>query len=255
MASPQRENGHVDIANEIVEQLARVNLCAYEWRVLWAVLRKTWGWQKKSDSVPVSQIVEITGIRQSHVSRAKASLLKKRLLFEQHGKLGFQKNYELWDIKGFEYTDSGMDGYTNSGTRHTDSGMDFIPNQGDSKEKKETTQKKESGTSPETFVAYWNSKSNLPKIVKFSKARKCALAARSKEPEFADNWKLIVDKLSRSPFHTGQSKSKWRADVGWLLKGDNYLKILELDDPDGQEQFSHPASEEEVEQLVAEGVL
>jgi phage replication O-like protein O len=46
MANPQRENGHIDIANEIAEALARTNLSAYQMRVMWAIWRKTWGWQK-----------------------------------------------------------------------------------------------------------------------------------------------------------------------------------------------------------------
>jgi phage replication O-like protein O len=235
VANPQRENGHIDIANEIVEQLARINLSAYEWRVLWAVLRKTYGWHKKSDSVPVSQIVEITGMRQPHVSRAKASLLKKQLLFEQAEKIGFQKNYELWVVKGFtntdtgmEYTDSGMSTYTNSGRGYTDTGMDFIPNQGDSKEKKETTQKKESKLSAESFAAYWNSKPNLPHIRAMTDDRKAKLKARMKEPEFAGHWKHIIDTISASAFLTGDNDRGWKARVGWLLKNSaNYVKVLE----------------------------
>jgi phage replication O-like protein O len=149
MASPQVENGHVRIANEIVEQLARVNLSKYEWRELWAVLRKTWGWRKKSDSVPLTQIAEMTGLRQPHVSRAKASLLSKHILFEEDGKIGFQKNYELWTVKGFVHTNSGIrshtdsgiktaESHTNSGRSHTNSGINPIPELGDSKEKKAT---------------------------------------------------------------------------------------------------------------------
>lgn len=47
MANPQRENGHVDIANELVEALAKMQLSGYESRVIWALWRKTWGWVKK----------------------------------------------------------------------------------------------------------------------------------------------------------------------------------------------------------------
>ena len=44
MASPQREDGHLDLANDIVEKLAKTQLSGYESRILWALLRKTWGW-------------------------------------------------------------------------------------------------------------------------------------------------------------------------------------------------------------------
>jgi len=41
MANPQIENGYLKIAHEIAQALARVNLSAYESRVLWVIWRKT----------------------------------------------------------------------------------------------------------------------------------------------------------------------------------------------------------------------
>jgi len=115
MACPQPENGYLRIATEIVKQLARLNLSAYEWRVLWAILLKTWGWRKKLDTVPLSQIAKMTGIQRPHVVEAKMRLLKKKILFARGGKLGFQKDYEQWQIKGYASTDLGTGG-TDLGT-------------------------------------------------------------------------------------------------------------------------------------------
>jgi phage replication O-like protein O len=239
MANPQIENGHVKIANELVEQLAKLNLPAYEWRVLWAVLRKTYGWRKKSDYVAVSQIAEMTGLRQPHASRAKASLLKKRLLFEQAGKIGLQKNYELWAVEAFTYTNSGMSGHTNSGiktapshtdsgTSHTYTGINSIPIQGDTKASKATYQKQQRAEISKSFREHWNSKSSLPSIVRMTDGRKKKLAARMKEPDFADNWRLIIDKISASLFCTGGGGKGWKADVDWLLGNSiNHVKVLE----------------------------
>ena len=68
MANPQIENGHAKIANEIVEALSRINLSPYESRILWVIFRKTYGWNKKMDKVPVSQISTMTGLPKQHVS-------------------------------------------------------------------------------------------------------------------------------------------------------------------------------------------
>ena len=147
MANPQAENGHVKIANEIVEQLARAKLSGYEWRVLWAVLRKTWGWRKKSDAVPLSQIARMTGIQRPHVVETKKRLLKKKILFVHKGKIGFQKDYEQWQIKGYTSTDLSTGDGTESGTTQvvrnqvtggTDLGNKVVPNQGLSKATKAT---------------------------------------------------------------------------------------------------------------------
>ena len=38
--NPQIENGHIDIANELAEALAMINISSYESRVLWIILSK-----------------------------------------------------------------------------------------------------------------------------------------------------------------------------------------------------------------------
>ena len=114
MASPQRENGHIDIANDIVDQLAKMNLSSYEWRVLWAILRKTWGYvvrdqkgrwiydkygqpiKKKMDWVSVSQLQDLTGLDRRNVSRTKLRLLERKIILKSGNRLGFNKDYEQW---------------------------------------------------------------------------------------------------------------------------------------------------------------
>jgi len=110
MANPQKENGHIDIANEVAEALAKTNLSAYESRVLWAIWRKTWGWHKKEDWITLEQLHKITGLDKGHLSRTVHKLLNRNILYqkEDNGKLllGFQKNYELWDcnvIRGIDW--------------------------------------------------------------------------------------------------------------------------------------------------------
>ena len=44
MASPQLEDGFTRVANELLEALAKLKLCAYETKVLIFIIRKTYGW-------------------------------------------------------------------------------------------------------------------------------------------------------------------------------------------------------------------
>lgn len=95
----------------------------------------------------------------------------------------------------------------------------------------ETTAKntKETTVNHVVFMNYWNSKDNLPKVNAFTSTRKRQLIARLKEPVFADSWQQMIDKLSVSPFYTGENDRKWKANIDWILKNDtNYIKILEL---------------------------
>jgi len=99
---PQAENGHVDIANEIVEALCRVQLSGYESRVLWAIFRKTYGWHKKEDRISLSQFQVLTGLPLPKISNTLNRLaLRKMVTVTDNGNgktksYGFQKVYSLW---------------------------------------------------------------------------------------------------------------------------------------------------------------
>ena len=94
--NPQKEDGHVGIANELVEALSRTNLTAYESRVLWCIFRKTYGWNKKEDWISLSQISLMTGMHKSHASRAKKLLILRNMVTPRGNKLAFNKFYSQW---------------------------------------------------------------------------------------------------------------------------------------------------------------
>jgi len=100
MANPQLENGHVRLANEIVEALCKVNLSAYESRILWFIFRKTYGWNKKSDRISYTQFEE-TGIARRHIARTLRHLRTRDIItIKGNGhKLEYtlQKDYTKWD--------------------------------------------------------------------------------------------------------------------------------------------------------------
>jgi len=97
MANPQKENGHVDIANEIVEALAKTYLSSYESQILWAIFRKTYGWHKKEDWITGTQLSGMTDIAKSHISRTLKKLIKRNIINRNSNKLSFQKDYDKWE--------------------------------------------------------------------------------------------------------------------------------------------------------------
>jgi len=116
MANPQRENGHVDIANELVEVLAKTRLSGYESRVLWALWRKTWGWVKKDDkgkiirdkkgqplklqsaAITSKEWEKLTGLNKYNISRTLRELNLRQIVikFDNKNRWGFQKDYDQW---------------------------------------------------------------------------------------------------------------------------------------------------------------
>jgi phage replication O-like protein O len=100
MANPQKENGHIDIANEIAEALARWHLSSYEQRILWVVFRKTWGWHKKEDWISLSQFCVATGLARSHTCRALKMLVRQNIITKGGTTYSplyrIQKDFDKW---------------------------------------------------------------------------------------------------------------------------------------------------------------
>ncbi len=102
MSGPQLEDGYVRIANELVEALARVRLAGQECQVVWTVIRKTYGFNKKADQIPLGQIHEMTGISRVKASRLIHGLVSKKILsITNNGDrkaltIGINKQYADW---------------------------------------------------------------------------------------------------------------------------------------------------------------
>lgn len=98
MKNPQLENGHLKLANEIVDQLAKLTLNPNEWKILWAVWRKTYCWHKKSDWISISQFESMTGMNHAAVCRSVKTLVSRAILVKQDKSIWFNKYYHSWVV-------------------------------------------------------------------------------------------------------------------------------------------------------------
>jgi phage replication O-like protein O len=104
--NPQLEDGFTPIANSIMEALAHTQLSGYEWRVLFFLLRKTYGWSKKSDRIALSQFVDGTSINQRRVIEAINGLIAKNIIHKTSAEkrtskgreYAFNKHYGSWTL-------------------------------------------------------------------------------------------------------------------------------------------------------------
>lgn len=104
MSNPQLEDGFTPIANEVLEALCQVNLSPYESRLLWCIIRKTYGYRKKEDWIANSQLIAMTGLPKGSVSKAKARLLKRKIVTQTGNRIAFNKFYMQWDQLPIEVT-------------------------------------------------------------------------------------------------------------------------------------------------------
>ena len=101
MGSPQLENGYIRIATELWEALTKYRIPGEQMQVLMFILRKTYGWHKKSDVISYGQFVKSTGIKKSNVVRAIKELKKKKIIGvlkkEYRTYYEFNKKYTQWE--------------------------------------------------------------------------------------------------------------------------------------------------------------
>ena len=100
MSSPQLEDGHVRIANELFDAVLRFPFSKRQQTIIWAVMRKTYGYRKKRDDISLSQLSQITGLDASNISKAINELAQMKVLSKQPGRYGqvleVQKDFQSW---------------------------------------------------------------------------------------------------------------------------------------------------------------
>jgi phage replication O-like protein O len=110
----QIENGNfARIHNDISERLAHTDLNGSEFRCLWFLLRKTYGFQKKEDDISYSQFSEGTKLDRRNVMRSLEKMVQRCIIYRRENgnnrpqTWGFNKYFEQWDQTGGQSTPSG----------------------------------------------------------------------------------------------------------------------------------------------------
>ncbi|SWR16479.1 replication protein [Klebsiella pneumoniae] len=99
------DDGFTRIANELLEAVMRAGLSQHQLLVFMAVMRKTYGFNKKSDWVSNEQLSELTGILPHKCSAAKSVLVKRGILTQTGRIIGINKTVSEWSslpVKGTE---------------------------------------------------------------------------------------------------------------------------------------------------------
>ena len=97
---PQLEDGYIRIANELFDAILSFKFTYRQIKVLLAVLRKTYGYGKKSDDISASQIGKMCGMPRPHVASTLVELEQLNVLFREPGRYGtttsINKKYSEW---------------------------------------------------------------------------------------------------------------------------------------------------------------
>lgn len=103
MANPQKENGYVAIANEIMEALCKTRISGEARQILDTIFRKTYGFNKKKDEISISQFCRHTNLKKPTVVRAINKLIRMKVIIVIKNDNGspnvysINKNFDEWE--------------------------------------------------------------------------------------------------------------------------------------------------------------
>lgn len=95
MANPQKEHGYTPIANELLDALIRFRIPGELRLVFDAIMRKTYGFNKKSDAISLTQFMEMTGLKKPNVFRCLVRLIEHQIVIKIDYKMKIGDSYQI----------------------------------------------------------------------------------------------------------------------------------------------------------------
>ncbi len=92
------DDGYARLSNMLIEAYSGADLTKRQFKVLLAILRKTYGWNKPMDRITDSQLSEITKLPVKRCNEAKLELVRMNIIKQQGGMFGPNKNISEWCI-------------------------------------------------------------------------------------------------------------------------------------------------------------
>ena len=92
----ENRNRFTIIDNDLIDAFAKINLSPYEWRVIFAIIRYSYGWNKETAQLTCTQLSQLTGIDVRLIPRTLKSLQKKNIIVRNKNIFQLQKDYRKW---------------------------------------------------------------------------------------------------------------------------------------------------------------
>ncbi|MGU4422419.1 replication protein [Escherichia coli] len=92
------DDGYTRFANELLEAIASADLTARQLKVMLAYVRKTCGFNKKTDRIADEQIAQLTGLSRQNVNKAKKELISMNCLFMDGNQIGVNSEVSAWQF-------------------------------------------------------------------------------------------------------------------------------------------------------------
>ena len=252
------DDGYTKIANELLEAAMSADLTVRQLKIVLAVIRKTYGFNKKTDRITNTQIAGMTGIHHTHICKAKNELLARNILVTNGLEIGVNKVVSCWknDISQVSQTlaNSANKTLANSAKHSVPTQLNTKDTLKDNKEKtplppcggsqsadaelpaaehKKTIRKKSPAIDYQAFADAYNETlgDQLPNCTVMNDKRKRALKkllGLLLEPTVECFTAYLRGFAKRAgPFYFGDNDRGWMASIDYLLREDTLTKTKE----------------------------
>lgn len=242
------DDGYAKLSNMLLEEYAGADLTKRQFKVLLAILRKTYGWNKPMDRISDSQIAEIAKLPLKRCNEAKLELVRMGLIRQQGGMFGPNKNISEWripqnegislktgDKKSLKLRESypSKQGDTKDTIQKTINTNTPLPPEGEDAQVSKPEKRKADRTDYQAFLMAYNEEVGelLPHAVALNETRKRRLKKlipQLKTPN-VEGWRAYVKAFvsQAKPFYFGQNDTGWAADIDYLLRDKTLLGVRE----------------------------
>ena len=98
---PQLERGYTRVANELLEAVLKYPFTGGELKLVFAVIRSTYGWGRKEAVLYVADLAKMTGLSPRHTKRllqrlARDKVLLKKPISRVRVVIGLNKHFSTW---------------------------------------------------------------------------------------------------------------------------------------------------------------
>lgn len=242
------DDGYAKLSNMLLEEYAGADLTKRQFKVLLAILRKTYGWNKPMDRISDSQISEIAKLPVKRCNEAKLELVRMGLIKQQGGMFGPNKNISEWHIpqnegkspKSGDKTSLNLrecnpskQGDTKDTIQNTKENTPLPPQGGEAGQESKPAKRKANRIDYEAYLNAYNEEVGelLPHAVALNDNRKRKLQKlipQLKTPN-VEGWRAYVKAFvhQAKPFYFGKNDTGWSADIDYLLRDKTLLGVRE----------------------------
>lgn len=243
------DDGYARLSNMLLEAYSGADLTKRHFKVLLAILRKTYGWNKPMDRISDSQLSEITKLPVKRCNEAKLELVRMNVIKQQGGMFGPNKNISEWCIPQNEGKSPKTREKASLKMRES-----YPSKQGDTKDTIQKKERKDPPKSPkgecggqeeklvsqkkpsidyQAVMSAYNSTlgDRLPQAEALNDKRRRnikRLLSELKEPtvEAVENYFSAFSRTAK-PFYFGDNDTGWRASFDYLLRSETLVKTRE----------------------------